>query len=372
MCDYQLFSLNTDLCKLISSSSDIVEVKKIYSKFYKAAKENVKQDCCLLCGKKGLKFCNSHSIPQFILESISSDGLYLNINTFLEIPIIKSKIGKNEANTFHLICRDCDKKYFATYENPNNYDNEISQRMLAEISLKDSLRMQWKQRLKTAMDVLIANQTTDPLTYQYAKVTHDANQLDLHDFQNSFLLALKTIEKKTNGYFLIDSFVVDYVTKIAFQGQVALVTGFDDELINNPYNMDQKYKTQFIHICIFPINNKTHIFLFIEDGDTRYRNFYRHFRKLSKEQKLIVINYILVLYSEEWLLASSANKELFNNEELKRIMRTIQTPHPCSCVGFSSKTEYSDFILKKALEVFTLKNIPSIPNFLLPNNDNIV
>lgn len=44
--------------------------------------------------------------------------------------------GVNKAGTFHLICNDCDSKIFSDYENPDNYSNQPTQKMIAQMALK--------------------------------------------------------------------------------------------------------------------------------------------------------------------------------------------------------------------------------------------
>ena len=48
--------------------------------------------------------------------------------------------GVNKAGTFHLICNDCDSKIFSDYENPDNYSNQPTPKMIAQMALKNSLK----------------------------------------------------------------------------------------------------------------------------------------------------------------------------------------------------------------------------------------
>lgn len=363
-----LFNLNSDFFSLLSTTEKI-ELRKRYFTLHKEANKLAKPSKCFLCGKTCTSFCNSHTIPQFILKNISDDGLYININSFLKIPITKELVGINEVDTFYLICNDCDRKYFETYENPRNYNGkEIPQTMLAEIALKNNLRMQWKRRIETEMYSLSMEllQGTTKSSYNDIFKAAIGNNLDSNEFKNCSEYAIKAIQKQSKGYYLIDYLILGYTTKLAFQGVVALTTGFENELINNIYYMSSKYRLQYLHICIFPIGEKTHVFLFIQDGDTRYSKFYKKYRRLSLAEKLCVLNYILILYNEEWVLTSSINKELFNNETLKEILETIQRPSPGSKEDFETEQQYNDFVLNTAIKTFSLKNIPNIPNFLTP------
>lgn len=363
--DIEFFNLLTESKINYLSLEKKIQLNKKYSELMKKSRELAKPSQCFLCGKKCTSFCNSHTIPQFILKNISNTGKYLNINSLLKLPMFKQSIGLNEANIFRLICHDCDKKYFSTYENPSEYKNTPSQKILGEIALKNSLRFIWKRRVETASYTQI-KQLSDPETLGslQAQKTLEVNNLDLKEFIESSKLAIKTIDGKTNGYYLLDYFTLDYITQIAYQGEIAMVSGFDDDLINDIYSKDARYKIQSLHICIFPIDNKTHVFLFIEDGDRRYSKFYKKYKKLLLPEKLNILNYIIILYSEEWLLTTSVDEEILKNEQIKEIVSITTNTNPFVSLFYNQEKEFKNKALEKAVKTFSLKNIPNIPNFL--------
>ena len=63
-----------------------------------------------------------------------------NYNTIIDLPILKADKGVNEAGTFHLICRECDGKIFQDYEEPLNYEDMPTIKMLAQIDMKNNLK----------------------------------------------------------------------------------------------------------------------------------------------------------------------------------------------------------------------------------------
>ena len=88
---------------------------------------------------------------------------------------------------------------------------------------------------------------------------------------------------------------LNYVVPVAFQGSITLIVDLDGNIINNIYNKDDKYRTQDVHICIFPLKEKSVVMMFIDSNSKRYRNFYKKFNKLSHNDKLSLINYITTL-----------------------------------------------------------------------------
>ena len=117
----------------------------------------------------------------------------------------------------------------------------------------------------------------------------------------------------SNSYYLCYYNQLDYVVPIAFQSSIALISDFKGQTINDIFNMSTSYKIKTINICVFPLVDKSVIFMFIENGDKRYRNFYREFNKLDKEDQLQTLTYILFLYSEEVYLSKSIPSDILKN-----------------------------------------------------------
>lgn len=59
-----------------------------------------------------------------------------------------------------------------------------------------------------------------------------------------------------------------------------MVCDFEDEVINDIYNMNPDYHTKEIHIAVFPLEQESIIMLFIDARDRRYRKFYKQLNKL--------------------------------------------------------------------------------------------
>ena len=80
---------------------DISEVFfKQYNQIIKEARADSKLEYCLCCNKKVSSFCNSHSLPKFILSNLSEMGMILNSNHFFEAPFIKEAKGVKNSGTF--------------------------------------------------------------------------------------------------------------------------------------------------------------------------------------------------------------------------------------------------------------------------------
>ncbi len=74
---------------------DELEIKKQVNAILKKSHDDSKLDYCLCCRKKVTSFCNSHSLPRFILKNISNDGYVLTSNNYFKMPLIDNKKGLN-------------------------------------------------------------------------------------------------------------------------------------------------------------------------------------------------------------------------------------------------------------------------------------
>ena len=297
--------------------------KKQSSHMLREARQASKKDSCYYCGKTVTSFCKSHSVPRFCLENIATNGEVLNLNTIVDNPLIDHEVGIKKAGTFQLICNDCDSKIFSDYENPDNYITHPTHKMIAQMALKDNL----KSISKRLMEIEIFNITAKKsvAAQPFCDLKNATNEMDLKEYIDSYKKAKKALEKNsTTDYYVCYYEKLNYVVPIAFQSSVALIVDFDGNIINNIYNASPQYKIQNIHISILPLKKETVIAMFIEDGDTRYRQFYKKFNKLPLEDKLATLTLIMFMYSEDVYFSKSIEKEVLENSTLCDVGKTGQ------------------------------------------------
>jgi len=109
------------------------------NKLLSEARKAAKPDKCILCGEKQTSFCNSHSVPQLSLRNITDNGKVLHASALMGIDIIDIEKGVNNSGTFHFICNSCDGTFFQDYENEQNLKSKPSDKVLAEIAVKNFL-----------------------------------------------------------------------------------------------------------------------------------------------------------------------------------------------------------------------------------------
>ncbi|MDD4437404.1 MAG: hypothetical protein PHS04_05140 [Tissierellia bacterium] len=334
--DYELKKLN----------GNKIEYKKQVSKILAEGRNRAKRDTCYYCGQAISSFCKSHFVPAFCLRNIAVNGEVNYSNTLINIPVMDYDKGVNEAGTFRLICRDCDSKIFGDYENPDNYVNEPNPKMIAQIVMKNYMKMISKRLFEIALYENIGGVDNQQLV----------NELDLEEYRKGFEKAKRLSLKNWSGeYYIFYYEKLDYVVPIAFQGGIALISDLEGQIINDIYNMSPDYHTQVVHICIFPLQESSIIMMFIDAHHKRYRSFYKQFRKLKSDEKLGVVNYIIFLYSEDVFFSKNIPQEELKNKQLVAVTRK-------TAYAFSSKP--FDNPIEKASQSFDLTRWQDIPNFL--------
>lgn len=297
--------------------------KKKVNQILKEARQAAKRDTCYFCEKPVTSFCNSHSVPRFCLKNIATNGEVLTLNIVVDNPLLDEKKGVENAGTFHLICRECDNDIFKEYENPDNYLNQPTPKMIVQMALKNSLKFIDKRLNETELYNINAQKTDEARIYSDAK--NIVNKLDLKEYGDSYKKAKKALEKdSTTDYYVCYYKKLNYVVPIAFQSSLALTVDFNGNIINNIYNQSPKYRIQRIHISVLPLKTETAIVMFIEDGDIRYRTFYKNFNKLKLEDQLATLTLIMFLYSEDMYFSKSIEKEVQESKNLCEAGKTGQ------------------------------------------------
>lgn len=332
---------------------DIVKLKKKFTPIKTNAIKKIKPNLCIICKKEINSTCVSHSIPKFILKNISRTGNLYTWNKLVGIDIIENNKGLKEAGVFRKICRECDNTIFKEYETPDNYQKSITNTMLHQISIKILLNNIYTREMsvnlvKESINQLINDKISKML---YERV---ANQMCLEPEK----ITIKEEYKKLNiilnssikniRYKMIFNYKLPYVVPYAFQDEITLVSDMLGNSINNVFSKDEKYRMQSIKLCIFPLKNETCIIMYREKQDKRYIRFEHQFNKLTIDDKIAVINYMVFLYSEKYLISDYVDKKIFDSNIAKY---SEMTQHNIYCIGDDPYTK--EFRMKHRLDNFT-------------------
>ena len=145
----KLFNFNNiDTVERKSMEQNRIDFNKLLSRLSGKSRKDSKPSHCLYCEQKHNKFCNSHSVPASFLRNIAVDGEVYTTNKIIDLPIFDTEKGVNNSGTFQLICRKCDSVIFREYENHLNYNKPPTDKMIAQIAMKDHMRFIEKEDMK--------------------------------------------------------------------------------------------------------------------------------------------------------------------------------------------------------------------------------
>ena len=335
------------------------EVNRIFSK----AESIAKLSHCVLCEKECSSFCNSHSVPKFALSRIAENG---KVSETLKnkMPLHEKSLGVKQTGTFKLICNTCDNERFQDYEDPSSYSVNPTNKMIAQIAMKNYLQMIYKRLVERELFTLLGEKF--PQNKSFTEENLFIKNLDLVGYLSSLEYALKAVEKSNDKYYHLYYYkVLDYVVPYAAQAVVTLVGDFDDKVINDLYSLLPEYKMKDIHVAVFPLEKTSVVMLFAEDGEKRYRNFYKQFKKLSPEDQLAAVNYIVFAYTENVFLNSKLQNEMKENKQFIELCG--QGTEILAQITPSTMHNYdvpSEALLSKAIKEFSLSKRHEIPNLL--------
>lgn len=335
--------------------SNLAKYNKLMGQNFSEAKKRSKQSECYVCKKQVSSFCNSHSVPQFCLKRISVDGKVLFSMNRQSIPYLGDDAGVKSAGTFQIICRECDNAIFQQYENPMAYEKKPTGQMLAQIAMKNYLQMIYKRKFEQELFSLMEEKNSDRIN---AIGLHQITDIDLEEYIACYNRAKNASSGHHDDWYYLCYYVkLNYTVPLAFQGQVALICDFDNNVINDIYNSSSDYKTQDINIAVFPLENESVVFAFLDSRNKRYRNFYKKLNSLEQQDQLSVLNYIIFKYSENVFLSKLIPEAVLDDSNFIDVCAST----PIARVFIPSLDP-----LQTAIDNFDLSKHTDIPNLLGP------
>lgn len=348
------YSQNGELSKLDFvdttnySQEELIDMKKSVNQIVKDAKANTKPKKCLFCKKPTTSFCNSHSVPAFLLRNVSVDGDVYHTAKLIQSPVSSHKLGITNSGTFQLICRECDSKIFKDYETTSNYSTIPSDKMLNQIAMKNYLKYIYKRSNEVELYKLLKSKTH---TKSNIETKYQISIEDLSKYISDFNASKRYLSNLGSNYCLLYYKNLDYIVPYAFQEKISLVCDLEDNIINDIYWNKKKIKD--LHVCVFPLENSTQIFLFTDLRNTQYKKFKKQLENLNLDDQLKAINFMIFAYSEDIYIHKNVNEDVFLDEGLKNIAKLTYDYY-----GYSKPTA------RMAIKEYSFKHMHSLINLL--------
>lgn len=301
----------------IPEGTDIIGVRKKVNKLLSDARNSAKPDKCILCGRPQTSFCNSHSVPQLSLRNIAENGKVLHASVLMGIDVIDIEKGVNNSGTFHFICNDCDGTFFQDYENEQNLRSMPTDKMLAEIAVKNLLlqlnkRGQEKQLYRKLQEEFNA--------YANLGNLEEIKELDVRDYKEELQFHKEIADKNIiGGYQILFWSVLPYKVPIAMQSAIALAKDLEGNEVNNVFDMSEMVRMQFMHLAILPLKEESVVLAFYHKRDKLYRNLRHQINSSPKQRVLQFLNYIVFAYTENYFISKTIQPIIEADEKLAQL-----------------------------------------------------
>lgn len=303
----------------IPDGVDVIEVRKKVNKMLSEARKKAKPPKCILCGKEQSSFCNSHSVPQMCLRPIADKGkvLHAPLAMGFDIGVVDLDGGVNKSGTFNYICRECDAKFFQDYENPDNIIQPPTDKILAEIAVKNMLLQLNKRDIE--LELLDIKQQELGI-YKNPDKLSELKTLDQKEYQEEVLFHQDIANNnKEGGYQILFWEVLPYKVPIATQSAMVLPYDMEGDILNDVGNMDKSVRMQYVHIAVLPLEEKSVVLAFYHKRDKIYRRLRHQINTTSREKVLQYINYLIFEHTENIYFSKTIEEELKNNKMIEKV-----------------------------------------------------
>ena len=257
--------------------------------------------------------------------------------------------GVNNSGIFKFICHSCDNEFFNDYESEEALLGEISDKMLAEIALKNGLM----NVSKRSQEVKLYSSLPERIIGIDDMI--DLYSLDLRDFLQEVEVHKREILNNTKGaYQIVFKEILPFVVPIATQVAITLQDDMYGYPVNDVFNPDPKVSMQDLHLVIFPFKKSSLVLAFYHKKDKNYRTLRHQFNSENSKKTKEFLNYLVFAYTENFFISKTIYEKIQNNKKLIQLSRELyQKPN----LGNLSMYDF-----------FNLKYEPvkpgEIPNFL--------
>lgn len=181
---------------------DKVDIRKKISRMLSNSRKNAKPTVCALCGKEVTSFCNSHSVQQMALKPIADNGILLHASAALDFDkdIIDIENGVKKSGTFNYICNDCDNSFFQDYENSDNIIQRPTDKMLAEIAVKNFLLQLSKRSIEME---LWNSMQQDFNAFENLEEGMNIKKMDYSEYESEMLFHKNIADNNVSGGYQI-------------------------------------------------------------------------------------------------------------------------------------------------------------------------
>lgn len=305
----------------VPEGTDKIDIRKRLNKMLSEARIKAKPKTCILCGQNKTSFCNSHSVPKMSLKEIADNGKLLLASSLIgfDYKIVDLEDGIKRSGTFNYICKECDGTFFQDYENPENIEKYPTDKMLAEIAVKNILLQISKRAVEMQLISIMQRELKAILNIE--DLIH-IKKLDMDEYLTELQFHKNIVDKnETNCYQILFWDLLPYRVPIAMQSAIAMTNDMCGDQINNVYDLHDTTRMQYLHLAILPLDQKSVVLAFCHKRDKLYQNLRHQFNSTSKDNVLKFLNYVVFEYTENYFISKKIQSEIEANEALQNLSR---------------------------------------------------
>lgn len=155
--------------------------------------------------------------------------------------------------------------FFQDYENEANLIKNPTDKMLAEIAVKDMLLLMSKRATETELAKIQQKKFS---CFENVEDLIGLKELDADEFEEEMLFHKGIANRnETGGYQVLFWKVLPYVIPIAAQSAIALPSDMEGKKVNDVYDYNPNIRMQYMHLCFFPLKNQSVVLAFYHKRD---------------------------------------------------------------------------------------------------------
>lgn len=169
------------------------------------------------------------------LRPIADNGIVLHASAVLgfDKDIIDIENGIKKSGTFYYICNDCDSTFFQDYENSDSIIHPPTDKMLAEIAVKNFLLQMSKRSIEIKLWDIMQQELN---VFENLEDGMKIKKIDFSEFESELNFHKSIADNsKEGGYQILFWKVLPYVVPIAMQSAIAVTKDMEGNEINNIY-----------------------------------------------------------------------------------------------------------------------------------------
>ena len=145
-------------------------------------------------------------------------------------------------------------------------------------------------------------------------------QLEMHKRDEKELIKkIDYILNNEESYNLIFWKILEYKIPIACQTSIVIYGDLKGNLVNDVYDYSDDLDMEELYLAVFPLKEKSVIILFYPEYNTKIDKFAEQFNRKSEAEKLIIINFMLFLYSEDFYMAPQIDRNILKNNRCRSL-----------------------------------------------------